>query len=424
MGAWLVAALVAGEAFLLGAGITGRSDRVRLAPLVRGGALLSIGTLLLTGAIEWSPRYYAVIVWLVATTLLGLRRWSRRGQPVAGGRAIVVGLSTLLVTFLAASPILVFPEFSPILPTGELPVASSVRTIVDTSRVDPFSKHGRDRLLTIGIWYPVDSGATYPLVVFSHGAFGIRDSNVSLFTDLASHGYVVASVDHTWHSLFSTDESGHTVLIAGAYMRDVRAEDAGRDPERSFRLYQEWMGLRMADLDFVIDYILDHRGDPVFGLVDRSRIGLAGHSLGGAAALGLGRSRTDVDAVVALEAPFLADIRGVEDGHFIWDPDPYPTPVLCVYSDSAWGHLDEWPQYRGNLEVAREPISDTVHLEGVGHLHLTDLGLTSPFLTRVLNGHPSTGDAREALEVLNRHTVAFFDLHLKKTRESRGPFDG
>jgi hypothetical protein len=43
-----------------------------------------------------------------------------------------------------------------------------------------------------------------------------------------------------------------------------------------------------------------------------------GHSLGGSAVLGIGRQRADIHIVIALEAPFLYDIVGVDEGKFIF----------------------------------------------------------------------------------------------------------
>ena len=50
---------------------------------------------------------------------------------------------------------------------------------------------------------------------------------------------------------------------------------------------------------------------------------------------------------------------------------------------------------------------------GIGHLTLIDLVLTSPYLTRILNGHPSTTDAEYVLTTINQVCLAFFDSYLK-----------
>ena len=140
-----------------------------------------------------------------------------------------------------------------------------------------------------------------------------------------------------------------------------------------------------------------------------------GHSLGGSAALGIGRVRHDVGAVLALEAPFMYDIKGVQSDQFIFTDDAYPVPVLNVYSDSSWVHLNEWTQYAENYRLLSSPDASTVnvHISGAGHLDLTDLALTSPILTRILNGQKSSRDSRDSLTVINHVSLNFFDAYLK-----------
>lgn len=41
-----------------------------------------------------------------------------------------------------------------------------------------------------------EPGTPMPLVVFSHGLAGIRTTYSTLCTDLASHGYIVAAIEH------------------------------------------------------------------------------------------------------------------------------------------------------------------------------------------------------------------------------------
>ena len=59
------------------------------------------------------------------------------------------------------------------------------------------------------------------MLVFSHGAFGIKTSNTSTFTELASHGYVVVSIDHPYHSFYTVSEDGKVVTINPEYMQEV-----------------------------------------------------------------------------------------------------------------------------------------------------------------------------------------------------------
>jgi len=179
------------------------------------------------------------------------------------------------------------------------------------------------------------------------------------------------------------------------------------------------MQIRTGDISFVIDHAINRaisdNPDPVYALIDATQIGVTGHSLGGSAALGIGRTRGDVGAVVALESPFLCDIVGVDNGEFVWNEDAYPVSVLNICSDSSWSDLDEWPQYTVNsrLLVDADATAYSVHMQRAGHLTLTDLALTSPFLTRMFDGHTASIDTRYYLTTIDQLALGFFDCYLK-----------
>lgn len=415
----LLIALAAAEVFLLAASLRAGRPLRRTRAAVRIALLAGFGVLVLTGVLEWGPRYYTLAGTLAAFALAGGITLTRRSPDEARHRPVARFAGALLVFALASAPVIVFPQHPPPKATGPHSVARLVEHLTDASRVEKFSEDGRARQLVVEYWYPEASDSTFPLVVFSHGATGVRSSNESLFQELASHGYVVASIDHPYHALITTDAEGRTIGIDSGFLQDLRNEDARKDPAGSLASYRAWMGLRMADLSFLIDYVRDSTDAPgaarPFGLVDADRIGVMGHSLGGSAAVGVGRERDDIGAVIALEAPFMTEIVRVEDGAFVWNDAPYSTPLLNVYSDSSWSHLDDWPQYAQNQRQLASPDPDvhSVHLAGVGHLGLTDLSLTSPLLTRLLDGVPSERSAAENLAALNGLCLRFFDAYLK-----------
>jgi dienelactone hydrolase len=261
--------------------------------------------------------------------------------------------------------------------------------------------------------------------VFSHGTTGTRSSNTTLYRELASHGYVVAAIDHAYQALYATFADGHTAWIDMGYVKQFSTEDAHTDRQQSYTFYQLWMQVRMGDLNFVIDTIKakakDKDAERVYHLVDPGKIGVAGHSLGGSAALGTGRVRADVGAVVSLEAPFMYDIQGTKDGEFVWNPAPYPTPVLNVYTQT-WTHLGEWKQYAKNSALLSETpeTAFNVYISGANHLSLTDLALASPFLATALSGSRSSKDAVTCLQIVNKVSLEFFDSYLK----NKGAFTG
>ncbi len=425
MGAVILGAAVVVEVALTVHGVRTRSRQHRARAVARvvwcAGLLLVFGV----GRLEWSPRYYALL--LVSVLLAGHGLWAllrarSADEPLEPWRTIRTGTMVTLLMFAATLPAIVFPEYEPVPATGEYRVATVTRTYVDPSRRGVVTDDGRSRRLTVQFWFPDvhhdDAASSHALLVYSHGGAGLRTANASLFAELASHGKVVASIDHTHHSLYTTDTAGQTTWIDRTFWRELNQEDAREDRQGSLRFYRRWLEVRIDDLDFVIDHVLreaasTERATP-YALVDGRRIGVMGHSLGGSAALGIGRTRDDISAVVALESPLLWDIEGVEAGEFVWNQNRYPVPMLHIYSDRSWGSLGEWPQYAANHALLQEtdPTVVSMHLAGVGHFGLTDLALTSPLMTRLLDGWRSTRDRRSALEAVNEVTLEFVETHL------------
>lgn len=206
-------------------------------------------------------------------------------------------------------------------------------------------------------------------------------------------------------------------------MQELFAEDPQSDIQQSYEYYQKWMKIRTDDINFVIDYIMteveNNNADMVYKLVDSAKIGVMGHSLGGSAALGIGRMRDDVTAVIALESPFMFDIEGIENEQFVFTDKIYPVPLLNVYSDSSWGILGERPQYAANYRMLfdTDATGFNVYISGVGHLALTDFALTSPFLTRILDGKKPTTETVYCLKTINKICLEFFNSYLKENGE-------
>ena len=168
------------------------------------------------------------------------------------GGVIRRAVLALWVVLLALSPALIFPQYKPLETTGSYGVETVAYTYADESRIETYSAAGGPRKLTVQYWYPAGADGKYPLIVFSHGSFGVKSSNLSLYRELASHGYVVCSIDHTYQCLFTTDTDGKTSLLDRGFMCEVLAEDAESDKVQSYEYYRKWMGTRTGDIDFVI----------------------------------------------------------------------------------------------------------------------------------------------------------------------------
>jgi fermentation-respiration switch protein FrsA (DUF1100 family) len=338
-----------------------------------------------------------------------------------------LGLMTFLLVCILASSILLFPSYQPLEVTGPYDIGTVRYTFIDEQRIEVFSNTGKNRQVNVVFWYPkdVDGDETYPLVVFSHGGLGTETSNESLYRELASHGYVVGAIGHPYQAFLTKSEDGRTTFVNGEYFREILSEDAKSDKEQSHQYYQKWLETRTTDINFVIDTILARASDGaggVYALIDGTKIGVMGHSLGGSAALAIPRQRHDIATVIALESPFLYDIVGVENNDFLWLDEAYPIPVLNIYSDSSWSHLSEWAQYARNAALLSDTsqIATSLYLPGAGHFSLTDLSLASPLLTSLLDGGKPEHDREEYLQKVNQACLEFLNRYLKNLDETKG----
>ncbi len=330
-------------------------------------------------------------------------------------------LKTLLIFLVLLSLFIAyfFPENEPLPVTGSFQILTKNVTFTDIYRFDEFSKRQEYRQVNVTIWYPQTDGGgqKFPLIVFSHGGLGTETSNESLFRELASHGYVVFSIGHPGHTIWTRTDNGTITFVNKDYFRELKRENARLDKNQSFQYYQKWMQTRMNDINFVLDTLISQSKiteNGIYSLIDKDKIGLIGHSLGGSAVLGLPRERDDIDVVIALESPYLYDIVGVDMDKFLWNQEAFPTPVLNIYSDASWDHLTEWSQYQRNVEMLKTTSVSiqNVHLTGGGHFSLTDLSLVSPTLVQFLERNKTSLTREEYLKNLDNLCLEFFSQYL------------
>ncbi|OPC78262.1 hypothetical protein B4N89_39485 [Embleya scabrispora] len=207
-------------------------------------------------------------------------------------------------------------------PTGSSAVGTKSLWLVDRSRSDPWNPAVSARELMVSVWYPTAGASrarapymsaalsrvvfgsdalagvrtrafldapprrrSAPLVVVSPGFGGSRTSLTASAEELASHGYVVAVVDHTYEA---------PVEFPDGRLEPCRICVGIPDDARVVRT-------RAADIGFVIDRLTA----PDAGLsVDARRIGVFGHSMGGAAAVEALRTDRRIDAAVDLDGNF------------------------------------------------------------------------------------------------------------------------
>ena len=95
----------------------------------------------------------------------------------------------------------------------------------------------RHRVFPVEVWYP-ESVKGHALIVYSHSSGGDRRSSSFLCTHLASHGYVVAALDHSER-----------------VAPELRRRDGETEAETAVRA-QGIIASRVPDLRFLVDYLL------------------------------------------------------------------------------------------------------------------------------------------------------------------------
>lgn len=383
--------------------------------------LLITVLLLLTGVMSWGFRWFMLFIFLLLRALLAgryfLKHKLQKEKTYKVKYVILSMMSNIIMIGFVLLPAMVFPQIQLIEGTGSYEIETVSYTITDKNRTESFADVLQDRSVTIQFWYPKASGETFPLVVFSHGSFGFRGSNASTFKELARNGYVVCSIDHTYHAFFTKQTDGKMVLANMDFINDAIAVTNGDyDEQRTYELTSGWLILRQQDMNFVLEDIIRNTeqgyGDPVYQLIDVRRIGLFGHSLGGATAAALGRERADIDAVIVVDGTMLGEELGFENGRTILNSEPYPVPILNLYNEEHYRAAKEaGMNYANSYASAHVLDARDIVIKGSGHLNFTDLPLFSPTLARMLG----TGevDSRYCIETMNQIILDYFNYYLK-----------
>ncbi|GHF83677.1 lipase [Kitasatospora xanthocidica] len=220
-------------------------------------------------------------------------------------------------------------------PTGPYPIGTTALHLTDLAREDPWQP-GQRRELMISLWYPTsrpagpadrapymepaagahfdsaeglarvnygtESGRTdwsgirtharrdapalpgrRPVVLYSPGLGDPRTWGTALVEDLASRGYVVVTVDHTW-------EASEVAFPDGKLAASVFPGMLGQPDLDIGAVLRKSLAARVDDTRFVLDQLAGlgtRKGLPggLAGALDLDRIGMVGHSAGGFTAL-------------------------------------------------------------------------------------------------------------------------------------------
>ncbi|MDR0266892.1 dienelactone hydrolase family protein [Paenibacillus sp.] len=386
------------------------------------------------------PAYLSTVI-LTACYLLVRRKESPRNR-------ITITVSTLLLVIYLSVAVAI-PALMPVSlfnkPTGPFMVGTSLYHWVDDRREELFTKDPNDRReLMVQIYYPAgdkgegnrepfirnahevakgleadvsvpafvlghlnlvksnaftearlsDAENRYPVLIFSHGLNGFRNQNTFEVEELASQGYIILCIDHAYDAAATVYPGGRTAYFQSANLTDLA------DRDRHIKLWQE-------DTAFVLDQVEKlNRGDVddrFTGRIDTSRIGMFGHSYGGATAAQMLVEDTRIKAAINMD--------GLLYGSNMPDTG-IGKPFLSMSAEIIDDPLEDSMVVKVRNERALAGGGMSMVIPHTDHTSFTDFHLISPLLR-------SPGeDPRRVHRIINEFSLDFFDLYVKQTGDS------
>ena len=238
----------------------------------------------------------------------------------------------------------------------------------------------------------------YPVLIFSHGITGSRHLHQILFEHLASKGYIVFALDHSFDA--------NLTIFPNGKIADYRSEITGH-PD-SVLIREKQINTRAFDVGFIIDQIREIEtgmiDSKLSGRLDLDRIALGGHSYGGATAILASHNHEIVKACVVLDG-WISPIpdKVISEGINV--------PFLFMGRPS-WHDSD----YPGNYERLADLITHSsnekydLRINQTLHLDYTDIPLMSPLVKHVMD----VGDLKPSttISLINDLVLGFLEVHL------------
>ena len=255
----------------------------------------------------------------------------------------------------------------------------------------------------------------YPVVLLRAGASTSVSNYASLAEDLASHGYVVAGIDAPYRTGAVAFSDGRVLQRSPENNPELLIER--RQMDRLAVVFSAWV----ADMGFALDRLTEmNTADPTgrfTGRLDLARVGVFGHSWGGAQAMQFCAADDRCRAAIDIDgAPFGPVVQsGVRK------------PLMFLLSD-----LGDFSSDAENRQILADVQSlydrappdrrAYVSIAGGSHFTFSDDGalLKSGLIRGVLRLFGKLRiDGRRQLEVAAYAVRAFFDATLNATSASR-----
>ncbi len=265
--------------------------------------------------------------------------------------------------------------------------------------------------------------ATYPVVTLRAGGGALSSDYTLLAEDLSSHGYIVVSFDAPYRTVVTAFSDGRVME------RNTQSDFDSMPYAEAEKAATKAMSVWIMDAKFVLDRLQElNANDPsgrFKGRLDLEKVGIVGHSLGGATAAQFCHDDSRCKAGI--------DIDGIPFGSVV--QDSLHQPFFIILSDHRKEAGPEPPIVERKLESIYSKLPAgmgwQVMIEGANHFTFSDQMFTkSPVLIAALRTMGVWGplEKRRGLAIADSCVHTFFDVYLKgasteqlKTLPSRYP---
>ncbi|AGK96360.1 isoform II [Clostridium pasteurianum] len=378
----------------------------------------------------------------------------------------IVGITFLMMSLIIS---IAFPMLFPVInlpkPDGEYSVGTRIMAFTDKSRKGIFTNADTPRELAVQVWYPanvvkdkkvqpyisdskvsayickisgypnilnqleldktnsfLNTGISnkeqkYPVIVFSHGYELFSGQNTVQMEELASHGYVVFSISHTYEASSSTFPQGKIVPFSAKQIKifnddanNVAKQFKGDKTSTEFEKYmiqnskvaEKSVHIWSDDTSFVADEIEKLNNGEIKSIfkdkLDMSNLGLFGHSFGGATAGQASLTDSRFKAFINMD--------GTPFGDTVNNKVKQPFMILTEGNSKnylASGYSKDQKNYL------------IISINGAKHIDFTDYTVTVPALK--LLSILGTIDGSRQEKIMNDYVLSFFNKHLKGMKQ-------
>ena len=266
--------------------------------------------------------------------------------------------------------------------------------------------------------------SSYPVLLFSHGFGILPEFNTINVEELASQGYVVVSINHTYDSAASIFPNGRVITQSPVFYTD--------DKSKFMELLKQSVGVRAKDASFILDKLIDintgkNPSGILTGKLDLDRVGMLGHSLGGATTVQTLLQDKRFKAGVHLDGGLF--INGINKS--LSQPFMFMNSELLGTGNTSNSDFQEAIELQKTFFQHLQSDAYKVIINGTGHFYFNDLPFILPELKNAKlplpftqfenwvaadNSNPINPD--RAIKIINDYTVAFFNKYLNHEKSS------